>query len=614
MNFISDSTNNIQNSNSPTENQELKTLRQNDVHFLLDNVGIVNDVWKERPVTATEFFETYLNEPCYPEQQKFIDSVLGENPLEWNTHYQEAIALIGKGGGKDRTIAKLLIYLCYKLQCLKNPQRFLNEKAPDDDSIDIVNISLNSKLAKKVFFKYFTSMVRKCRYPAIQGQREQDRKNWFVTHGLDFKKHILDREVVFPGNITCHSLDSTEYSFEGLNVLVCVFDEVGGFLPEKAKEIYEAVTDTQFSRFAEKRKTLLLSFPRDKNDFMMIRYRESEHEPGTFRIRAATWEWNLRRKKSDFADKYTKNPEAAKRVYEGICDVSEGGYFKFKEQLEYVIKNNNNQNPIKGDLVIIRSLKVLEFKPFFVSDPNAIYFIHGDTAKGKEGGDCFGFCMAHFVPKMKTNISDIHIKKLLDLEGLDLTSYKNIESFGIKIDLYFQLKAPRGGEILFDDVLEFILNLKKGGNFNIKKVTFDGYQSLNLIQNLNKAGIEAEELSVDKNTEPYDTLKSVIYRGVLETYPNFVALRELDELLFTDRGKIDHPVESFRRSSEEGDKRGSKDVADSMAGAVHSCLSSMPSSATMWFGGITQNEISSSQEKIQRQEQEKLIRYGQRKG
>lgn len=557
------------------------------------------------------FFEKYLNEPCFPEQQRFLDNVLGENPYEWNTRYQEAVAMIGKGGGKDRTIAKLLVYLCYKIQCLKNAQQFFHQ--PEGDNIDIVNICLNARLAKKVFFKYFTSMIKKCRIPAEEGQRDVDRENWFVQHGLDPKKAILDREVIFPGNITCHSLDSTDYSFEGLNVLVAVFDEVGGFIPDKAKEIYDAVSDTQTSRFGIHRKTLLLSFPRDKNDFMMIRYREAESEPTTFRVRAATWEWNLRRKKEDFKDKYLKNPESAKRVFECIVDVSEGGYFKYKEQLEYILKNNTAYNPIVGEFVIIKSLKIIQFQPWFIADPNATYFIHVDTAKGKEGGDCAGFCLGHYVPKMKSNMSDEHIKKLFMLEGLDLSPYKGVESLGIKIDLYFQIKAPRGGEIIFDDILEFILNLKKGLKFNIKKATFDGYQSLSLIQNLKKNGIESEELSVDRSTEAYDSLKNVIYKGVLETYPNYVALRELDELLINDKGKIDHPSESFRRSAEEGDKRGSKDVGDALAGVVYNCLKELPAEAVMWFANSTRgNYGTSEQDKIKTADQEKLVRYGQR--
>lgn len=569
-----------------------------------------NEIWRELPVSSKVFFETYLNEPCFPEQQKFIDNILGENPYEWNTRYQEAVALVGKGGGKDRTIAKLLVYLCYKIQCLKSPQQFF--KQPEGDNIDIVNMCLNARLAKKVFFKYFTSMIKKCRVPAIEGQRDIDRINWFVSHGLDLKKDILDREVVFPGNITCHSLDSTDYSFEGLNVLVVVFDEVGGFIPTKAKEIYDAVTDTQNSRYGDLRKTVLLSFPRDKNDFMMIRYKEAETEPTTFRVRAATWEWNLRRKKEDFKDKYIKNPESAKRVFECLVDVSEGGYFKYKEQLEYILKNTTAFNPIINEYVIVKSLKVLQFQPWFVPDTSAVYFIHVDTAKGKEGGDAAGFCMGHYVPKMKTNISDEHIKKLFLLEGIDLAPYKGVESLGVKIDLYFQLKAPRGGEIIFDDILELIVNLKRGLHFNIKKATFDGYQSLSLIQNLKKHGIESEELSVDRSTEAYDSLKNIIYKGVLETYPNLVALRELDELLVTDKGKIDHPAESFRRSAEEGDKRGSKDVADAMAGVVYNCLKELPADAVLWFANTRQGNFAAPQDKIRIAEQEKLVRYGQR--
>lgn len=568
-------------------------------------------LWREVPVSSREFFERYLNEPCYPEQQAFIDKMIGTDPQMWDLTFQEGDALIGKGGGKDRTIAKFLSYICYLLQCMENPQ--VTFEQGEGANIDIVNMSLNAKLAKKVFFKNFTYFVKKCRYPAEPGQRDADRKNWFVSHGLDLGKNILDREVVFPGNITCHSLDSTDYSFEGLNVLVVIFDEVGGFIPSKAKEIYDAVTDTQTSRFGIKRKTLLISFPRDPNDFMMIRYQEAAAEPSTYRVRAATWEWNIRRKKEDFAEKYVKNPEAAKRVYECICNIGEGGYFKYKEQLQYIFKNIDSLNPIIGDFVILKSLKVLQFKQFFQPDPSAVYFIHVDTAKGKDGGDAAGFAMAHYVPSMKTNLSDEHVSKLLALEGIDLSSFKNLESMGIKVDLYFQIKAPKGGEIIFDDILEFIVNLKKGLKFNIKFVGFDGYQSLSLIQNLKRFGIESDEVSVDRNNDGYDSLKSVIYRGVLDVYPNFVALRELEELLVTNKGKVDHPAESFRRSAEEDDKRGSKDVSDALAGVVFKILEEIPAEIKFWFssravGGQQQNLAG----EVQRKEQEKLVRYGQR--
>lgn len=590
----------------PNLEAEAKSLAKLLVRSSLEH----NQRWREVPVSSKEFFEKYLNEPCYPKQQAFIDAMLGTDPLKWDTTFQEGIALVGKGGGKDRTIAKLLLYIVYLLMCMENPQ--LQFAQGEGDSIDLINISLNAKLAKKVFFKNFVWFIKKCRYPAEAGQRDHQRKNWFVEHGLNLADDILDREVKFPNGITCHSLDSTEYSFEGLNVMVVVFDEVGGFIPDRAKDIYNAVTDTQVSRFGDNRKTVLISFPRNVNDFMMVRYHEAQSEPKTYHDRAATWDWNPRRSKASFADKYTKNPENARRVYECICDTSEGGYFKYKEQLQFVFKNGEALNPIVGDYVILKSLKVIQFKPFFVPDPNAFYFIHVDTAKGKEGGDAAGFAMCHYVPRMKPLISDEHIKKLFSLEGIDISNFKEKESLGIEVDLYFQVRAPKGGEIIFDDILEFIVNMKRGLKFNIKHVGFDGYQSLNLIQNLKRAGIESGEISVDRSNDAYDNLKSVIYRGVLSTYPNFVVLREIEELLITDKGKIDHPAESFRRAAEEGDNKGSKDVADALAGAVHKCLEELPPEFKVWFSGHTIKGQQDAGADLQRSEQEKLVRYGQR--
>lgn len=102
------------------ENRNYSTeSRRDDVNSFLEFNVCGNEIWKEDPVSSKEFFERYLDEPCFPEQQAFIDKVIGDNPREWNIRYTEAIAMIGKGGGKDRTVSKLLLYLCYRLVILK---------------------------------------------------------------------------------------------------------------------------------------------------------------------------------------------------------------------------------------------------------------------------------------------------------------------------------------------------------------------------------------------------------------------------------------------------------------------------------------------------------------
>ena len=57
----------------------------------------VDEVWEERPVSPSMFFEKFLNEPCYPEQQRFVDAILGTKAEEWDDQYTEGIGLAGKG-------------------------------------------------------------------------------------------------------------------------------------------------------------------------------------------------------------------------------------------------------------------------------------------------------------------------------------------------------------------------------------------------------------------------------------------------------------------------------------------------------------------------------------
>jgi uncharacterized membrane-anchored protein YjiN (DUF445 family) len=60
---------------------------------------------------------------------------------------------------------------------------------------------------------------------------------------------------------------------------------------------------------------------------------------------------------------------------------------------------------------------------------------------------------------------------------------------------------------------------------------------------------------------------------------NPILSRELEELIYVPNAKgeytkrkIDHPKHSLRRRREEGSKKGSKDVADSTAGAAFNCV------------------------------------------
>ena len=565
-----------------------------------------SEMWEEEPVSPKDFFDRYLKEPAYPKQLEFVEEVLGTTGKGWDETYNEGIALVGKGGGKDRTNAKMMVYLCYKLLCMRNPQRFLELGV--DSAIDLGNVSLNSRLARDVFFKNFRTLLKHVKNP-VTG------RNWFTEKGIDLNKSIQTREVKFPKSITVYSLDSEEYTGEGLNLLVVVFDEVGGFPSAKAEELYDALKKTQRSRYPQKHKTLLISYPREQNDFMMIRYNQAPQESSTYRVRAATWDWNITKKKEDFIEDYVKDAVKARRVYECLVTAGENTFIYDKEQL-VVNFTNGRENPCLNEELWTDNLLNLKFKPWFVPEVGRSYFVHVDLAKGQKGGDCAGFALGHYKKDLYTQLTRRKIEALKTQDNLvDVEKYNKQMHGGVIIDLALQLRAREGKELEFEEIRHFIISLKERG-FRIKKVTYDGWQSVGELQMLNKAGFNAETQSVDKDRIAYDTLKDLILKGVFPMYKHPILQRELDELVKVNE-KVDHPPSSGLRPQTDkiANNAGSKDVSDATAGVVRLCQEEGPfnfSAFAASVGTVGTGTETKTPEQVQMKDQEHLIKYGER--
>lgn len=580
------------NNNEPIFISEMKNILKEKVNKLSPDDGSVFD---ENPVSFEEFCRTYLNQPVHLPKKEVAEAILGQNPLVWDTQFIEALLLWGKGSGKDFITSRLLAYIGYWIKCLKNPQRYFG--TADGTPIDFANVSINGTQAKEVFFKEFVSTLKRTINPKTG-------KNWFAEHGMDLRddQDIQKRKVIFSPegekNITAYSLDSERYTGEGKNLLVVVFDEVGAFRVAKAKELHTNIQDTQTSRFPRHRKIILISYLYDEFDFMQIRWKETANDTDVYHSGPkATWEMNPYRKKEDFKKKYLKDPEGAERIYE--C---KGGgerknrFFKYKDKIREWI-NPERTCPIIEEAITYYDdeLKTIGLKEWFyggiteelynvaqkiksinkeeneslfnellqryntVRDTHqgAIYGVHVDLAKGAKG-DCAGLTLGHFYPIINPF-----------LEGP--------QERGFYIDLQLQLKTKnREGEIRFENIRQFIYRLIDEKHFDIKVVTFDGWQSLDSIQQMTDRGIDSKVLSVDTNTKAYDLLKEYLYKNTntkryLDYYHYNVFLRELEELRF-EEGKIDHPEISMKRDAEEGDERGSKDVADSSAGCCLALL------------------------------------------
>jgi hypothetical protein len=126
----------------------------------------------------------------------------------------------------------------------------------------------------------------------------------------------------------------------------------------------------------------------------------------------------------------------------------------------------------------------------------------------------------------------------------------------------------------FTAVREYIVSLRQRG-FDIKLVTFDRWESHDMMEYLNSVGMKSERLSVAK--KHYEDLAMVVAEErvvgpetwTTDKHGNRINLivQELLQLRIMKNDKIDHP------------RTGSKDLADATCGAVYNAIAHTPREA-----------------------------------
>lgn len=174
--------------------------------------------------------------------------------------------------------------------------------------------------------------------------------------------------------------------------------------------------------------------------------------------------------------------------------------------------------------------------------PNAHRHCHMDLSKNR---DATGLCVGHVAGETEVDRLD------------PMTHERRKENAPvIHVDLCLRIMAPHAGEIQHELVRGLIYQLREGG-LPIKSVSADRWMGLPNLQLISRHGFKTEEISTQRNLDPYLAAQSAMYERRIETpmYP-FLA-KELRELELNEQGtKVDHP------------KTGSKDVADAFAATV----------------------------------------------
>ena len=466
----------------------------------------------------------------------------------------EVIAQLGKGSGKDYSSTISVAYIVYLLLCLKDPATYYGK--PPGDSIDILNIAINSQQANNVFFKGFKTRI--------------DRSPWFIG-----KYDPKASEMKFDKSITVHSGHSEREAWEGYNVIVVILDEISGFAIENttghdqaktADAIYEMYRASVDSRFPDFGKVILLSFPRFKNDPIQKFYNsviadketiirshkfkmdedlpdntegnefeiewEEDHInsyliPKVYALRRPTWEVNPTRSIEDFKTAFYKNPLDALGRFACLPAEMIDAFFKSREKVEKAFNNT--------------ALAVDKFgrlEEWFKPDPEKKYFLHVDLAQKHD----------HCAVAMG------HVEKWVNVR---VTNEYSQPAPIVAIDAVRYWTPTPDKSVDFTEVKDYILSLRTRG-FNISVCTFDRWNSHDMMQQLKQYGINTEILSVAK--KHYDDMAMIVLEERLQG-PHIPLL--IDELLQLKimRDRVDHP------------RKGSKDLADAVCGAVYNSIS-----------------------------------------
>lgn len=187
-------------------------------------------------------------------------------------------------------------------------------------------------------------------------------------------------------------------------------------------------------------------------------------------------------------------------------------------------------------------------------DSGKYYFAHVDLAKGHR--DKVGLCVGH-VERWKTVRKSVE-----DPETGHMTLVEDVQPM-VVLDLMLRIKAHDAQTDVKQDLIRGLLLTLREYGCNLRKVSFDQWNSMASIQAFQRLGIESEEHSVDRTMASYNAFKEAILEDRLIAYSYQPLIEEASGLEHNAvKDKVDHTPNN------------SKDVADAVAAVCFHCVES----------------------------------------
>ena len=537
----------------------------------------------QKPASINEFLgKDYLNieKLVRPGIKTALEEIFGKEVSGTRISYVErAMVTGGIGIGKTTFASIALPYMVHWVLCLKDPQGFYD--LLPGTRIAFMQMSTSEDQARDVIFGDIKARIQNSK--------------WFIENAPYDSK--FTKQIRFPKDIWIVPGDSAETTFEGYNILAGILDEADSHKvtvnKDYAEQGYTTIESRIASRFittrddgSEGHRGLLIVIGQMKKSsgFAHKIYEEMKKDPHAFVLRMSIWEsfgwhkfskggkrqsffYDTRRKQIvprelvemisneymieiplAYKDQFTLNPVKALRDLAGIPPAAEDPFISLADRVDSArdrwVENYGEESPVGTSIMRPRFANWFKVE----NDPRR-RAIHVDLAYSANG-DALGMAMGH-------------IRELVEIDG-ELKPY-------IVFDMLLRMKAAPGTEIMLAEVRRIIYELREDRGFRVEKVSYDGFESTDTIQQLQKRRYLAEKISVDRTMLPYEDLREAIYEERIE-FPPYkciygyedtreveIAIQELLQLQDTGK-KVDHPPD------------GSKDVADAMAGVCYTLL------------------------------------------
>lgn len=505
----------------------------------------------------------------------------------------------GIGGGKSYTVSVLPLYDIYTLA----HEEIVEGKDPrkrfglaDDMVIYAAVFTVTGKLAREIF-RYMQAFALRC--PWFQRHMPINPDLTSELQFVDAKDRV--RYIAYPGHSKLSSsVGRGLYSFilDEANFFE-VAESAGSSQKDYAEELYEQLDDRRRSRFGEHGSSLIISSRRTIQDFstrLRLRLLQSRDADKYYLPDPQTsWDaWPTERKQTTqwkqfnqatlrfvtgqmpwavrpglwvpetFWGSFETNPEAALRNLASIPGEALEPFIRKRDKIrpDFEMRSPLLPGTQPQDWMTCSSFDELVSDDWY-GDPDERYHFHIDLAAR---WDACGLVIVRCSG--------------VDQVALQRGETKPERTALIDVEAMFCIRAPHGSEVSFERVREILYWLRNDRGFRFGVSSYDGWQSKDSIQILERKGFVVEVLSMDGKGGfgQYQTLKDALYEGRLFFPPahgqNESTTAEQLSLL-ADRGDPSAilQVEMARLESINGQKvdhpkNGSKDMADALCGAV----------------------------------------------